>query len=318
MDATNLIIKKMKNTTLSVLCMIVFHTMVNAQCGINYQDALDKYCSGIYLIHYELDNQYTSSVLLILEGGNSYSMYLLNPSHPFSEYQLVVDSTDVSSYFSVIDNKEAIKYTLDIDETKEHSFKIITKTDEKACVLLAIYLNTDNTLKSGIYKSFEELKYNSPSVEYKYSFKKVKAGRTIGKSYYTYRITMNKEVRDKIGNIYGFCDGNDFYVNITARPRKLRKSTKYARVDNLKKFCYFEYYETTIVPTGQYGSIYSHSIQKRIIDMNTGEVINLKRSSLKQLIMDDTELLHEFENESSKSTKLKEYLIRYIERNHPN
>jgi len=317
MDVRNLIINKMKNTILSVLGIIVFHYMVNAQCSINYQDALDKYCSGMYLMHYELDNQDTSSVLLILEGGNSYSMYLLNPSHPFSEYQLMVDSADVSSYFSVIDNKEAIKYTLDIDKTREHSFKIITKTDEKACVLLAIYLSTENMLKPGIYKSFEELKYNSPGLEYKYSFKKVRAGRTLGKSYYTYRLTLNNQVRYEIGNIYGFCDGNDFYVNITARSRKLRTSTKFVKADNLKKFCYFEYYKTTSVPTGQYGSIYSHSIQRRVIDMNTGEVINLKRSSLKNLIMDDTELLHEFENESSKSTKLKEYLIRYIKRNFP-
>lgn len=308
----------MKNKLLYILCLLIFHFQGQAQCDVNYQETIDSYCSGDYLIHYELSNEDLSGVMFILEKGNPYSIYLLNPNHPFSKYKFYIDSVDLTEEFLVIENDEAIRYNIIPEETREYHISLETSTDDKACVLLAILLqaDSDTMIETGIYRSIEELKYNSPAEEFNYTLKQKKAGRNKGKKYYTYRLIMDRDTRVRIGQIYGFFDGNELYMNLHAKPRTLRKSTDFVMAERIGMFYYLEYFQSVYYTTGKYGGWVHNSIIQKVIHKDSGEVINLSKSSIRKLIQDDAELLEEFEQESRKSEKLKEYFLKYINRNY--
>ena len=290
--------------------------MVQAQCGVNYQETLEKYCSGSYLVHQELDNRTVTEATVILHSGNLYNIYLLNPSQRFSEFRFLSNSIDITEEFEIIEDREAAKFQIAIDNTREYKFSFLTQADEEACVLLAIYLHSDpdKPVPAGVYQNFAELKYRSPAFPYRYSFTKKKVGTPIRKIYH-YKFNVSRNERNRIGEVYAFTDGEDIYINIAPRSKRIGISTRFAKAEDLKIFYYFEYYETTVVPN-QYGGIYADSWKKKVIDKRTGEVITLNRNKLQQIIIDDPELSEEFRRESSKSKKLKEYLIRYVDRNH--
>ncbi len=310
----------MKNKLLCILAILIFHIQGQAQCDVNYQDAIDTYCSGEYLIHYELSNHDLSAAQFILEKGDSYSLYLLNPNRPFSQYKFHIDNVDVTEDFKMIENDKAITYNIFAKESGEYRFSIKTSTDEKACVLMAICIQADSGTKqrTGIYRSFEEIKYNSPGEEFNYTVKKRKAGRIGSKYYYTYRLIMGRNIRDRIGQIYGFYDGEDLYINLHTKPRNLRRSTDFVKAENIGIFYYMEVFQSIYFTTGKYSSWVHNSTLEKVIHKDSGEAINLTKSSLKQLIGEDTELVEEFEQENRKSEKLRVYLIKYINRKNAN
>jgi hypothetical protein len=52
----------------------------------------------------------------------------------------------------------------------------------------------------------------------------------------------------------------------------------------------------------------------KIMDANTGEIIVLKQKTLEDIIANESDLLAEFQNDPKKRKKLKEYLIKYLEK----
>ncbi|AHM61372.1 hypothetical protein D770_15590 [Flammeovirgaceae bacterium 311] len=69
-------------------------------------------------------------------------------------------------------------------------------------------------LKPGIYRTFEELKTNSPSIAWKYET--VEKTEKVGSWDYphqVYRISIDHNEAQQIGQVYGFCDGNKVYVS---------------------------------------------------------------------------------------------------------
>ena len=68
--------KQMKFFILLVTGILSFQAICSAQCSVNFQKILDEYCSGNYLIHYELDNEDASHANLVLEGGYYYSLFV--------------------------------------------------------------------------------------------------------------------------------------------------------------------------------------------------------------------------------------------------
>ena len=296
--------------------LFLIQIMVQAQCGVNYQETLEKYCSGSYLVHQELDNRIATDVRVILHSGNLYNIYLLNPSLRFSEFRFLSDSIDISEEFDIIEDRKAAIYQISVDNTREINYSFFIQADEEACVLLAIYLHSDpdKVVPAGVYQNFSALKYRNPAYPYTYSFTKKKVGTPIRKIYH-YQLNVSRNERKRIGEVYAFSDGEDMYINIAPRSKRIGSSTRFAKAEDLKVFYFFEYYETTAVPN-QYGGIYADSWKKKLIDKRSGKVITVNRNRLQQIIMDDPELSDEFRQESSKSKKLKEYLIRYVDRNH--
>ena len=182
-------------------------------------------------------------------------------------------------------------------------------------------------LKKGIYKSFEELRDNNPSLALNYTIIQESLGfgfLSLEGSHIYYRLNTqtNKDVKD-IGTIWGFCDGKNIYIN-TGMP-KLKKNTHFELVQFLG---YNSIFETVVtkqnigVYTGiGYGGGASVSstrmLECNILNFAKGEVVNISKSNLKSIISSDSVLFKQFKNEDVKNEKIKDYLIIYIN-NHKN
>jgi hypothetical protein len=290
--------------------------MASAQCGINYKEILQKYCRGDYLKHHELNNRSGAKVSMILEKDSRYAIYLLNPDKSVPILRLVGDSAslikDFETKFNQKENYSAYLFTA--IETREYHFSLDFGTEEKACILMAIYLQNDTGLKAGIYRNFEEFQHNNPSVEFNYQISKKmrKYGdlRSSGKIPY-YRLNIEREISKPIGKVFGFCDGTNVFIN--EKIPDLGPKTEFVQIENLGQYWYFEDRKSTTIFIGSVPSTLYY-IDRRIMDANTGEIIGLSRKTLQEIIANDSDLLAEFKNEPKKGEKLKKYLIKYLEK----
>jgi len=181
---------------------------------------------------------------------------------------------------------------------------IIAWTTQSQCLIV-----NESKYKAGIYKSFEEFKYNNPSIEYNYDI--ISSVRRSGmlsssSSTSTYRIAITKEIGKSIGRVFGFCDGENVYINF-ANPN-LGPKTDFFKIECFGRYCYFK--EVNNYSSGPYNTS-SIAIVENVIDINSGKVIAINKKSLQKLIANDDELLNEFKNDSHKNEKLKEYIIKF-------
>jgi hypothetical protein len=306
----------MKKIINILIILLLFQAMASAQCGINCKEILQKYCKGEYLKHQELNNRSGAKVSMILEKDSRYAIYLLNPDISLPELKMESDTAGLFKDFETILNQgenQAV-YIFTATETGEYYFSLDFGTDEKACILMAIYLQNDTWLKAGIYRNFEEFRYNNPSVEFNYQVSKKmrKYGdlRSSGRIPY-YRLNIARETGKSIGKVFGFCDGTNVFIN--ENNPDLGPKTEFVQIENLGRFCYFEDRKSTTIFIGTVPSTLYY-IDRKIIDANTGEIVGLNKKTLQEIIADDDDLLEEFKNDPNKGKKLKEYLIKYLEK----
>src|SRR5512145_509902 len=146
-----------------ILC--TFQVVVFSQCGINYKVLLDKYCNGVYLRHQELDNASNGKMTFMFKKDDRYAIYLLNPSRHLPDFTLTGSKASaLKDVVSNINKKEKVSsYVFTAGETGEFEFSYNFNTQDKVCVLMAIYLQNLALFQPGIYSNFEEMKYNNPS-----------------------------------------------------------------------------------------------------------------------------------------------------------
>lgn len=172
----------------------------------------------------------------------------------------------------------------------------------------------DTVLKAGIYRTFEEFKYNNPSVELNHKVTTIKRGygfmNAAGKVTY-YRIEVYRKDAKLIGNVFGFCDGENVYIN--EHSPKIEPSVGFSKIIYFGKYCYYEGVSSSgrSMPNG--ATVSYQSLAEKIIDIHSGEVITLDDKNLREIIADDPELLKEFNKDSNKNKSLKDYIIRYME-----
>jgi len=306
----------MKRLGFITMGIILVQTMIQAQCDVNYQETLDNYCSGIYLIHQELNNQNSGEATLILHEGNSYNIYLLNPTQRLSDLILLSNGIDITSEFDLIEEGKAALYQITSNNTNEYRFSLLTQAENEVCVLLAIYLQPflNKDIPAGLYRNLMELKFRNPGHPYIHNFAKKRVG-SLTKRDYHYKLNLGRKEKQQIGEVYAFNDGKDTYFNIARLSKSIIPGLLFAKAEDLEEFFYVEYYEAGIVPTYS-GTIYTDSWQKKLINKETGEIMKLNKKNLKEIIKDDPQLLQEYVLESNKTKKLKNYLIRYLERAH--
>lgn len=305
----------MKKLAISFILAAFYHLAVKSQCGLNYQDILDRYCKGVYLQHMELDNiSGEDDISLVLKENNRYAFYLLNPSYSIPIYKLSGEnklpvSDEVAKY-----SKEGnfATYSFRVNEAGVYHFTYNFNTDKRACVLLAIYLQNKIAFDAGIYKTFEEFKYNNPSVKLNFDIvsKTQKIGLGKGAEEVTYyRLDFSRNKARNIGEIFGFSDGKNLYINSLGGKTGYGKD--FVKVKMFSKYGYFESIgQSTIVA----GSVVTTStfVEYKLIDMNTGEIITLNNKKLREVMADDKKLLEAFDNEPRKQTKLREYILKYL------
>jgi hypothetical protein len=117
---------------------------------------------------------------------------------------------------------------------------------------------------------------------------------------------MYRSLVKEYGKLAGFSDGSDIYLK---RKEGLGIPAEFVRIDNYGEYGYFE--DLTYLSTG---STTVPIITYNLINLNTGEVKRIDRKHLRDLLLDEPEILEDFDHESQKDKKIKEYLVKYLEK----
>ncbi len=165
------------------------------------------------------------------------------------------------------------------------------------------YILNTYVFQKGIYKNFEEFKFNNPSTVDNFLFDNKNLWLTN---------SMNEKLKKiKKREVWGFCDGTRIYV----------KWRKYNELLEMGRYCYFKEKGTKVVMAV---SIFPPMIlpiplpykDEVIINFNTGNAYLLRKKLMKKILTtDDEELMGEFMNETHKRKKLFNYIIKYNKRN---
>lgn len=184
-------------------------------------------------------------------------------------------------------------------------FYLPTSAQEQIDSLQSVdtYIINATTLTKGIYKTFEEFKYNKPSIVDNYSFDKNDLWLTDKQT--------GKKKKIKRREIWGFCDGSKIYV----------RWRKYDELLEKGRYCYFKERGTRIASgtTAFPPMILPIPLPYKdelIINFNTGKAYLLTKKLLKKILMaDDKELLNEYMAQSQKRKKYFDYIVKYNDRN---
>lgn len=164
------------------------------------------------------------------------------------------------------------------------------------------YIVSDSIYKKGIYRSFEEFKYNNPSIT-EFSAEKsrlwIKDNVTGAK-----RKVKNKD------KVWGFCDGKQVYV----------LWRKYNPIEIIDRYSYFQERGVRIatVVTGYPLMIIPLPVPYRVqvvINFNNGKMFVLSKKMMRTILAQDPELLDMFKHELNKKQKFEKYIRLYNQRN---
>jgi len=165
------------------------------------------------------------------------------------------------------------------------------------------YILNATAYKKGVYKTFEEFKYNEPSIVEHY----VVGKRTI---WITDKTTgRNKKL--KSDETWGYNDGSRVFV----------KRNKFNELVEKGRYCYFKERGTRLIYViagvpFMIVPIPTPYEDELIINFNTGNRYRLTKKLMRQILeTDDPELLEMFQQERGKSKKFYDYIVKYNGRN---
>lgn len=163
------------------------------------------------------------------------------------------------------------------------------------------YIVNTTTYKKGIYKNFEEFKFNNPSIVDDFVFDNGKLSLTK---------PNGKNAKIKKFEVWGFSDGTKVFI----------RTQKYNEILAMGRYCYFK--ESGIRPVFLPSSslvvlpIPTPYTDELIINFNTGKTFLLSEDLMKIILTkDDPELLTEFLEETQRGKKLGDYILKYNDRN---
>lgn len=167
-----------------------------------------------------------------------------------------------------------------------------------------------DTLKKGFYMSFEEFKDNSPSIFVECTLRTnpiFKPGHF--KDHTLYKIILAKGARINKKQIWGFCDGKDFYIK--SSPDKMF----FDKIIYMGRYCYYKqtYWLTP------WESITSNNsepiiIIQKAINMNNGKNFPLNEKNLEFIISRDEEIFSRYLTDRKREKHYFDYLKEYSER----
>ena len=171
----------------------------------------------------------------------------------------------------------------------------------------------DSIKNPGIYRTFEEFKNNHPSIvmNFKIASEEVKYG-SIGfrKTLTAYGLDFSAKMGENIGPIFGFCDGKSFFV--VSKTPTLSHYLSFFKIEHLSQYCVFKYtYESVLAVA----AVYMLTGGTRILDLKTGESVNLNKKNLKKIIKTNPEISAQFEKEADPDDEtLEKYLLEFIQK----
>jgi len=173
-----------------------------------------------------------------------------------------------------------------------------------------IIIDDNVVYKRGIYKDFEEFKFNRPSLPFDYKIDSVEYQNldvyTNASSHTTYRIVFDKSGNKQLGSIFGFCDGKHIFVN-ESNPTVTDKTD----FDQLQFVGLYSYFEQYMFMPGELGSLNSSTVLGRIVNINNGECSVVTQEVLNKVFENDSTILSSFNSQKDKRAKLKDYIALY-------
>ena len=196
-----------------------------------------------------------------------------------------------------------------------------------AASLLQAQSMSEQTLKSGYYKSLEEFQNNSPALEWtkpemeskfhRYDWNK---GLVVLE-----RLKMDKKESKKIGKLWGFFDGNEVYINTGLQfgqenklPRQKPRKAKFAKLEILGDYAYYKsiYYINYPMDMGRVngGGVWRSDpvLDQRCLNLKTGEHFPLTKKNMRNMLQDSPDLLAEFKKAPHQRHR-KAYLEKFAE-----
>ena len=169
----------------------------------------------------------------------------------------------------------------------------------------------DNVIyNKGVYKDFEEFKFNCPSIPFDYKIDSVCYTNldvyTNAANHLSYHLVTDKQNIKNLGSIYGFCDGKHIYLNET-NPI-VTERTDFELVQFVGLYSYFEQYHMI---QGEMGALNSSAVLKRIININYGECSIVTLDVLDKIFETDSILLQRFNAQKDKKDKVKDFIALY-------
>ena len=178
-----------------------------------------------------------------------------------------------------------------------------------------------DTLKKGVYKNFNEFKYNKPSRQTPPMTVKTRHHNTLSNSIISYKVQYNKDsVKFNEGEFWGYCDGKNIYIN---RNPDIKPEGKIwcEKIIKLDRLCFYNEFKTEGKKRGRgymgpgggtyMGGDSGADIASKFLDISNGGKIELEKSSFANFLYgNDRELYNAFEKEK----KNKEMLFLYMEK----
>lgn len=163
-----------------------------------------------------------------------------------------------------------------------------------------VVISNAPSIKRGIYRSFEELKYNSPSAPFSYPLKvnwEHYDASDNSKTYVTYRLIDSARIFNKKQVIWGFSDGrfvyiikptrlmSDGYVPLPASGSVNLNKLEFIKLGLVGRYCYFETLDTIFRKSAD-GSIKEFSLRPTAgkLDINSGKLFTCGKTETKDSI----------------------------------
>ena len=173
-----------------------------------------------------------------------------------------------------------------------------------------VIIDDNIVFKKGLYRDFDEFKFNNPSLPLNYAVDTVEYANVDllnnPISHKVYRLKIDSKEAKTLGSLFGFCDGRYVYIN-----EYNKNVTEKLDFEQLQFIGLFSYFETYMFMPGELGAPNSSMISGKVLNSNNGEIIDITKNTLHTLFENDSLLLLQFENEKNKQMKIKDFISIY-------
>ena len=177
-------------------------------------------------------------------------------------------------------------------------------------------------LKKGVYRNFDEFKYNSPSLDYfseidTLSMKSGVIGNREEIIYYDIGEYVDSGL--KSNQMFGFCDGESVFFNVDYS--KFSKKN-FIKVEYIGRYCYYKHSTpntSAVVAGGIAGGLVGglivasvgQPVVQYVLNINNGESFAISKSILKSIFTKNDSLLKDIKDLEGSNPDLKNLLIKY-------
>jgi hypothetical protein len=177
---------------------------------------------------------------------------------------------------------------------------------------IPIHLDT-NQLMKGIYKDFDEFKYNKPSITHDFHIKERIFANTTNITHTSYSLVSTYN-GSNMETIWGMCDGESIYAKSDEKTF-ITSERWFEKIHFLGRY---SIYEKLIIGTkeGTEGGVYiqPNKVRGMFISLKTGRTFELDYNRVLDVLEKDTMMLNDFKKDRKNNRKLEFYIKLFAEK----